>query len=146
MLTENIVLFAHLIPCCQNYEFDENGNLEVLAFERFVNVHCLPLFNHAKFDEFVGYLLHHAANRVPSIHQLNSTTQYVYLLPPAHCAHPIRWEEILWRIRNIFSHESSPEWSNIQELATRTFQFFGSRLMFSTIIRLYSHFVLNPSK
>lgn len=127
---QDLLLFAHLIPCCQNYE--AAPTYSKAAFERVMDT---QIIRDSRWYELVAYLINHPLNRGFSFY-LRETQQLPHL----------RWEQLLCLMRNIFSHEYSFTWTILREMAQHVIQAFGSREMVEKLLLTHHHIVLDGQR
>ena len=167
----DLILFSHLIPCCQNYldseDYEKLGGdtKELLNFELQMEERS-KCENYKDISRFLSFLLSHPSNRLlPQLHKVErniystifpstfttfqhfsterETTQQTQLMNRIYY---YRWEKILSFMRNIFCHECSEQWRNVSQLSRAAKDFFQTRAEISNLIQLYYHCVLLPSK
>lgn len=144
--SSKVILFAHLIPCCQNF-IKEDTN--VVHFEEEMNRRSSSLSN-KKRNKLVKYLVCHPCNRINPALEHHITSKFGNLFTPHYLRgkqtiQQISWERILSLIRNILCHEYSPNWICLEELSKYIIDYFEGLESFSDFIRLYYEIVLEKS-
>lgn len=146
MLHGTVILFTHLIPCCQNYV---KGDENVIHFEEEMDK-ISKTFSVMKKTKLIDFLVCHPCNRINPDPEYHVAPQYGNLYTPQYLRdkqtlEQISWEKILSLIRNIFCHEYSPDWICLKELSKNVLDYFESLKGFSDFISLYYNLVLQKS-
>src|SRR3990167_1049677 len=156
------ILYAHLIPCCQNYlahaELTEVETAQIKLFEQTMNERSAKFVNKNR-EELEHFLRQHPINRGnPVVHKKSafgnicSAQKKLDILRKHKDTNVINpqfqftWEYLLSLLRNIFCHECSSRWENLMETSKKMLEYFPSRSDISDMILLYYEIVVLPSK
>jgi len=150
---QSIILFSHLIPCCQNFtsvESEEERNT-LCEFETHMDFQHKVKQQSNKHKELIEYLISHPCNRTHPAPQYHIHSKYGNLCTPRlhqgkETVQQITWERILSLIRNIFCHEPSRHWQCLSDLIPHLIDYFGSLDAISDMIKAYYDIVLQQSR
>jgi hypothetical protein len=147
----DLILFSHLIPCCQHYVPGEKHDFESTVDELAVSFgdrreFVTFLLGHPKNSYFKnvcdmqGYALIYGYFKMLYYFLLRVLTPRMQQgLPPHRIA---SWEMTLCLMRNALTHEYDPAWRHVRQMARAAVTFFGGREGLERVIRLFEQRVV----
>eukprot|EP01125_Pyxidicula_operculata_P009334 TRINITY_DN3073_c0_g1_i4.p1 TRINITY_DN3073_c0_g1~~TRINITY_DN3073_c0_g1_i4.p1 ORF type:complete len:687 (+),score=128.56 TRINITY_DN3073_c0_g1_i4:1643-3703(+) len=136
----DLILFSHLIPCCQQYIPGYKEDFETEMKRRSSDF--------GDWSQFRDYLVNHPKNTGINYQVLREEYSEVGRSSSEkyHIDEMISWELVLCLMRNTISHEYTFTWNWLQELSAHAINYFGSRENIESMIKLYERSIISKKK